>query len=42
MSAAMRVFRIILHASYKATQALSNDLQKSLIESLLTEIQPFF
>ena len=38
----MHAFRIILHVSYKATQALSNDLQSTLIQSLVTEIQPFF
>ena len=42
ISAAMRVFRIILHASCRETQALSNELQSTLIQSLLTEIQPFF
>ena len=42
ISAAMHAFRIILHVSYKATQALSNDLQRTLVQSLVTEIQPFF
>ena len=41
MSAAMHAFWIILHVSYKTTQALSNDLQSTLIQSLITEIQPF-
>ena len=39
---AMHTFRMMLHASCRSTQALSNDLQITLIESLITEIQPFF
>ena len=42
ISAAMRAFRIILHVPNRATQALSNDLQSTLIQSLVTEIQSFF
>ena len=42
ISAAMHVFRMIAHASCRATQALSNDLLITPIESLITEIQPFF
>ena len=41
ISAALGVFRIEAHASCRATQGLSNDLQMTPIESLITEIQPF-
>ena len=41
ISAAMRAFRIILHASCRTTQALSIDLQSTLIQSLVTKIQLF-
>ena len=41
ISAALREFRMIAHASCRATQALSNALQITQIKSLITEIQPF-
>ena len=42
ISAALDIFRIKAHASSKVTQGLSNDLQMMPIQSLITEIQPFF
>ena len=41
ISAALGVFWIEAHASCRATQGLSNDLQIMPIESLITEEQPF-
>ena len=41
ISVALGEFRIEAHASSKATQGLSNDLQMPPIESLITEIQSF-
>ena len=41
ISAAMPEFRMIAHASCRATQALCNDLQSTLIQSLITETEPF-
>ena len=41
ISAGLGEFRIEAHASSRATQALSNDLQMMPIESLVTEIQLF-